>query len=193
MQWIMNMQALDLVLNRVSCSKLQEPAPTIEQRVIMYQAALRAADHANLQPWRFLEIEGKGLHLLGELFASAAQTSDSQVSEAQSERLKKKPLRAPLVIAAIAKHIPHPKVPQWEQLISAGCAVQNMINAAFAQSVGAYWRTGNIVEDPVVIRGLGLEPSETLIGFIYLGTPAIALKPTPKIDYQNFFSAWPSQ
>lgn len=189
----MSMNALELVLNRVSCSKLKKPAPTAEQRSVMYQAALRAADHANLQPWRFLEIEHSGLDHLGDLLLSAARLSDPELTEVQAERLKKKPFRAPLIIAAIARTIAHPKVPEWEQLISAGCAVQNMINAAFALGVGAYWRTGSLVEDPVVMEGLGLQAGEKLIGFIYLGTPAIPLKPVPKSDYHDFFKAWPGQ
>lgn len=187
------MEAIDLLLNRVSCGKLTFPAPTAEQRVLMYKAAMRAADHGNLQPWRFLEIEGEGLKALGDLYVQAARVDDPELSEAQADRFRKMPLRAPLVLAAIAKHIEHPKVPPVEQVIAAGAATQNLINAAFALGVGAYWRSGAMVESPVVKDGLGLQGGEVLIGFIYLGTPAVPLKAVPSPEVADFFLPWPAK
>ena len=39
------MDALDLLLNRVSVTRLVEPAPTAAQLELMFRAALRAPDH----------------------------------------------------------------------------------------------------------------------------------------------------
>jgi nitroreductase len=47
------MQALDALLNRVSVPRLLDPAPTQEQREVLFAAAMRAPDHGHLQPWRF--------------------------------------------------------------------------------------------------------------------------------------------
>ena len=65
------MDALDLLLNRVSVTRLCEPAPTADQLDLMFRAGLRAPDHGQLHPWRFLIIEGDARHKLGELFAAA--------------------------------------------------------------------------------------------------------------------------
>ena len=66
------MQALDALLNRVSVPRLLDPAPTAEQREVLFAAAMRAPDHGHLQPWRFLTVEGQAREQLGEILAQAA-------------------------------------------------------------------------------------------------------------------------
>lgn len=187
------MEAIELLLNRVSCGKLEAPAPSTEQRQLMYRAALRAADHGGLQPWRFLEVEDEGLERLGELYAQAALEDDPDLPEVQQERFRKMPLRAPLVIVAIARHVEHPKVPQIEQVLATGAAVQNLINAAFALGVGAYWRSGAMTEHKTVTASLGLAETEVIVGFVYLGTPAVAPKAPPQANPADFFHPWPAK
>ncbi|WP_297533982.1 nitroreductase family protein [Thalassolituus sp.] len=184
------MDAIQVLLNRVSVGKLKDPAPSEAQRNTMFRAALRAADHGCLKPWRFLTIEGEAMDQLGSLFLKAAQTLDPDLSEAQSSKYLNMPKRAPLIVVAIARNIDHPKVPPLEQEMATAAAVQNMITAAFAQGVGAYWRTGPLAENPIVKEGLGLSTEETLVGFIYLGTPAITPKTAPTSDIENFFKPW---
>lgn len=186
------MEALELLLNRTSCGQLVEPAPSAEQRQIMYRAASRAADHGSLRPWRFVEIEAEGLTALGELLAEATLARNPEATESLLASTKNKAKRAPLIVAAVACYSEHPKVPQWEQLVTAGAAAQNLINAAFAQGIGAYWRTGPLSESETVSRGLGLADNEKLIGFIYLGAPGISGKEAPGIDLDAYISAWPA-
>ncbi len=64
------MDAIAALHQRVSTPRLTAPAPTPHQLSPMFKAALRAADHGNMQPWRFLIVEGVGLTRLGELFAN---------------------------------------------------------------------------------------------------------------------------
>jgi nitroreductase len=59
------MDALDALLTRRSSPRLTTPAPNDEQLNLLISAALRAADHALLRPWRFLSISGEGLDKLG--------------------------------------------------------------------------------------------------------------------------------
>ncbi|MBB3168729.1 nitroreductase family protein [Simiduia aestuariiviva] len=184
------MDAITALTRRVSVAKLMAPAPTEAQLTIIRQAALRAADHGNLRPWRFLEVSGEGLHRLGALYLAAMQCKKA-LSEAQQQRFKALPLRAPMVIVAIAQFTDHPKVPKEEQRIAAGCAVQNMLNAAFALGVGAYWRTGELADDLQVAKGLGLTESEVIVGFLYLGQPDGPLKRCPELNPKEYFQAWP--
>ncbi len=65
------MEALDALLNRVSAPRLLDPAPTAEQREVLFAAALRAPDHGQLRPCRFLTVEGDARHQLGEILAGA--------------------------------------------------------------------------------------------------------------------------
>lgn len=185
------MDALQALLNRVSIAKVAAPAPDETRRQAIFAAALRAADHGQMRPWRFLVVEGQGLVQLGELFAEAALAEDSELPSAKREKFKNMPLRAPLVIVVIAVVKPHPKVPGVEQVVSAGAAVQNMITAAYALGTGAFWRTGEMAYNPHVMKGLGLTENEQIVGYLYLGTPVTVPEvPTP-LNTADFFHVWP--
>lgn len=186
------MDALEALLQRVSVAKLQAPAPDTQQREALFRAATRAADHKHLQPWRFLIIEEKGLDQLGELFCKAVLAEDSQVPAHALESLRKKPQRAPMILVAIASCQEHPKVPVIEQVVSTGAAVQNMLVAAHALGLGAFWRTGAMAYHPTVLKGLGLEASEQIVGYLYLGTPVKAVPSPHPTDLARFFSTWPA-
>lgn len=184
------MDALHLLHKRSSVAKLSAPAPTPEQCRQLIQAAVRAADHGNLQPWRFLILEGQGLADLGQVFVRAAQKAKPDLSDFEKERFLAMPLRAPLIMVVIAKCREHPKVPKSEQLISAGAAAQNILNAAYALGLGAFWRTGDMAYNPSVSATLGLAEDESLIGFIYLGAPTGELPQAKVIEVENFFQYW---
>ena len=54
------MDALDLLVNRRSASRLSEPAPAGEALENIMRAGMRAPDHGTMQPWRFIVIENEG-------------------------------------------------------------------------------------------------------------------------------------
>lgn len=163
------MNAIELLLNRVSSPVLEAPAPTPDQLDLMYRAALRAPDHGGMRPYRFLQIEGEGRAKLGQVFVEAALKESDSCSEAELDKLKQAPLRAPMVLVVIARLNEHPKVPEIEQQLAAGCAAHGLILAAFAQGVDAIWRSGPMAFNAWVNHRLGLEAHEQIIGFIYLG------------------------
>ncbi|WP_237061820.1 nitroreductase family protein [Microbulbifer zhoushanensis] len=184
------MDALYALHNRVSVGKLSEPAPPVEQRERIFRAALRAADHGCLRPWRFLQVEGPAREKLGQVYLEAMERAEGPLSEAKREKTLAMPLRAPLVLVAITTLQDHPKVPHIEQRQSTAGAVQAMLTAAFAEGVGAYWRTGPLASDPLVARGLGLADNERIEGFIYLGTPAKAPREAPELAVEGYFGHW---
>lgn len=186
------MDALELLVNRTSSPMLQAPAPTEAQLEVMMKAASRAPDHGSLRPYRFLKIEGEGLTELGELFLNASRADNADLPEAQVNKLRNMPLRAPMILVAIAVTQEHPKVPKGEQIITAGCAAQAVIQAACAQGVGAMWRSGDLAFNPRVAEGLGLDDNEEIIGFVYLGT-TVKEKPVPEVDASALVSNWPSR
>jgi len=184
------MSTLDTLQSRISSSRLTGPAPSEAVMEQIFKSALRAADHANLRPWRFLVLSGQDLNRLGDLFAEISIANDADISDEAVDKARKKPLRAPLILVAIARCQQHPKVPEIEQILSTGAAVQNMLNAAYAQGVGAIWRTGPMAYDRRVMHGLGLAENEKIVGFIYMGTPEGKVKTTPKLNVEDFFGAW---
>jgi len=182
------MDALDALLNRVSAPRLIEPAPTEEQRQVLFRAALRAPDHAQLRPWRFLTVEGRARNELGELFASALGADTAPETIAKTLAM---PLRAPLLVVVIARVQEHPKVPAQEQVLAAGCAAHGILLAAHAQGIGAVWRTGELAYNARVAKGLGLADNEQIIAYLYLGTPERELRTPHDLPVEEFVTAWP--
>lgn len=186
------MDALDALINRVSVARLGEPAPTPEQRELLFRAALRAPDHGQLRPWRFLTVEGEAREALGELFARAELARDAQAPTAVLDKVRAMPLRAPLLVVVIGCLSEHPKVPDSEQLLSAGCAAHGILLAAHALGLGAIWRTGALSHDATVHAGLGLAANERLLGFIYTGTPQNERRSPSPLDPAEFVANWTS-
>ena len=170
------MDAIKALHNRVSSIRLTEPGPTKKVLDNIKKAALRAADHGRLRPWRFLVIEGEDRKKLGDLFVVAEKQKTKDLPQKIKEISEKKALRAPTIIVVIACIKEHPRVPEIEQLISAGAAAQNMLNAAYSQKIGAIWRTGEAAYSSVFSAGLNLTINEKIIGFLYLGTTSDSQK-----------------
>lgn len=184
------MDALQALHTRVSIGRLGGEPPSGEVLDQICRAALRAPDHAALRPWRFLRVKGAAREKLGELFVAATRSDEPRASQAALNKAAGKPLRAPMIIVAIARKQSHDKVPEVEQIISAGAAVQNMLVACHALGVGAMWRTGGMAYHAVVEQGLGLEANESIVGFLYLGEIEGRIKPLPELGVDEYFSEW---
>lgn len=185
------MKALDALHNRVSVNLLTEPAPTKQQLGNIFKAGLRACDHKNLRPWKFLIIEGDARHKFGDLMVEvkAVRSNDGECAPEEENKLRSKPLRAPTIIAVVADIKPHDKVPEIEQLLSAGAAAQMMMTAAYAQGLGAIWRSGSLMFEPATHQGLGLDKQQKLIGFLYIGQIK-ASKRVPELNPDDFCEYW---
>lgn len=170
------MDALELLVNRRSASRLAEPAPTGEQLENIIRAGMRAPDHGTLQPWQFFIIEGEGRERFSQTLTKGAVQAG--FDEKAIEKARTSPFRAPMIIAVVAKCQQHHKVPQWEQLLSAGCAVMAMQMAALAQGFNGIWRSGPLTESDVVRQALGCGELDKIVGFLYLGTPQLKTSTT---------------
>lgn len=186
------MNALDLLLQRTSMPRLEQPAPSAEQLDIMFRAALRAPDHGQMRPWRFLVIEGQGREQLGELYAQSLQLKNPDATQEQLKRMRAMPLRAPMLIVVIACLSEHPKVPEYEQLIAAGCAAHGLLLAAQALKLGAFWRSGEMCSNRHAGQGLGLKENEQVIGYIYVGTPSKECKVGAQLEPDGYVMRWPN-
>lgn len=175
------MDAIEVLLGRASAPKVREPGPTPSQLDTILRAGARAPDHGRMQPFRFVVIEGEARNRLGALMATALAARDPTVSDAALESARAKARRSPTIIAVGAVVRSNPKVPDIEQVLAAGAACQNMMLAAHALGLGAAWRTGEPAYDLAVKSGLGFDPSDVIVGFLYIGTP-IAAAPERHVD-----------
>jgi nitroreductase len=181
---------IDTLLSRVSVGALGEPAPDEAQMATIIAAALRAPDHGKLRPWRFIVIRGDARHRLGALFARVLVARDPAALPAVVDKERAKPLRAPLLIAVVARVQANHKIPEAEQLISAGAAAMNMLNAIHALGFGGVLLTGAPAYDPGIHDALGLADAERLVGFVYVGTPTQPPPVVARPDAADYVTEW---
>ena len=135
------MDALENILNRVSARTLAEPYPSKDEMDTVYKAALRAPDHAWLRTSSFIEVKGKGLDKLSDIFINYGK-SIPDISDEILDKYKNAPYRAPMIVILINSYKEHPKVPAIEQKLSTATAAQNIMLALNAMEYSCIWRTG---------------------------------------------------
>ena len=186
----MNHQLQLLERHSTPAKNLAEPAPDDAQLRQIFGLAMHAPDHGRLCPYRFITIRGEARHALAEVFASAVRKRDPEVTQAYLKKQKHKPLRSPLIVIVVACLSGNPKIPEIEQMLSAGAAAHNVLLASNALGFGSIWLTGANAYDPYVCDELELEENERIIGFIYIGTPAIEIPPRPIPEVSTHHRKW---
>ncbi|MCR9106869.1 MAG: nitroreductase family protein [Gammaproteobacteria bacterium] len=181
---------LHFLQQRNSSPKLTDPAPSPQQMEEIFQAAMRAPDHAWLRPWRFITIAGTRREAFGELLEAALVKRNPGADAAAREKARNAPLRAPLLVVTVVTLTEHPKVPPIEQRLSAGCAAHGVLLAAQALGFAGVWRTGDAAFDREVMTGLGLGENEEIVGLLYLGSRLGNPKPLPTLNCADFVSHW---
>lgn len=174
----------------IPAKNLIEPAPGPDEIEIILQAAMSAPDHGQLQPFRFLIVQGEARHELSRVFEQAIKNRDPQADQATIDKQKNKPLRSPLIVVVVAKISDNPKIPQVEQVLSAGCAAQHIQLASRQLGYGSIWLTGDNCYDLLVHEALGLDVQESLIGFIYIGTPDQAFAKKSRASAKSITRQW---
>ncbi|HUI14785.1 MAG TPA: nitroreductase [Xanthobacteraceae bacterium] len=178
--------ALELLTTRRSfkAGELAGPAPSAAEVEKLLTVASRVPDHGKLTPWRFIVFEGEARKAAGDVIVDAfrAKYPDAKPEHIEAER--KRFTRAPLVIAVVSRAAPHVKIPEWEQVLSAGAAVMNLVLAAHALGYGANWITEWYAYDRNALDALGLAPHERIAGFVHIGRPPGAPedRPRPPLD-----------
>ena len=174
---------------RQSVGQLLESAPSAEQLEKAFQAALTAPDHHRLKPTRFVVISADQRKMFGELLSDAL--ADLGETDAVAlERVKNHPARAPLLVLALTQFQPHAKVPHFEQVLSTGAAIQNLLLSLQAQGFSSIWRSGAVVESKLLKQSFGLAEDDLIAGIIYIGTAAKTIAARSEIDTQNYVSYW---
>ena len=172
------MDAMEMLLGRRSAVRLQPPGPDEAALRAMLESAMRAPDHGRLRPWHFVVVPENRRERFGELLADSLRRREPDASDEALRREREKALRAPMIVVVAARLRRGHKIPEVEQLLSAGAAATNIMLAARAQGFGAMWKTGSPAHDPAVRHALGLDPDSEIVGFLYVGTePAQAPSP----------------
>jgi nitroreductase len=178
-------EAIELMKRRRSprIPDLAGPGPSEAELETLLTVAARVPDHGKLVPWRFLILRKDGRAPLVEALAACFRADHPEASPEQIEKERSRYANSPLIIGVISRAGPHAKIPEWEQILSAGAACMNLVNAAHALGYGANWVTGWAAYDRSCLDLLGVASSERVAGFIHIGTPTAALedRPRPKL------------
>src|ERR1700723_3333986 len=133
------------------------PGPSPAELETILTIGARVPDHGKLAPWRFIIFEGDARARAGDVIAQVFAKKNLAASQADIDIEKRRLTDAPLVIGVVSFTKPHPKVPPWEQELSAGASAMNIVTAATALGYGACWLTGWFAFDRDVLDGLGLK------------------------------------
>lgn len=145
---------------------LKGPAPDREEILNLLQLAARIPDHGKLEPWRFIVLERAALDRLAPVLAdhvAAKGDDDAAVEKARSA------FGSPVIVAVVSAPVDSPKIPEWEQFLSAGNVCLELVNAALAAGYGAAWLTGPAAQPGFAEANLGVGPDERVVGLIHIG------------------------
>jgi nitroreductase len=174
--------ALNLLRTRRSVKpvELAGPGLTAIEVETLLTIASRVPDHGKLVPWRFIVFDGEARLAAGEAIAKAFRAKYPDAAPEQVDYERKRLARAPLVIAVVSRAAPHVKIPEWEQVLSAGAAAMSLVFAAHALGFAANWITEWYAYDRTVLDALGLAPHEKIAGFIHVGRHATPAEDRPR-------------
>jgi nitroreductase len=166
--------AIDLLRIRRSVKpiELNGPGPSTAELSTLLTIASRVPDHGKLTPWRFIVFEGDARLKAGDTIAQVFRDNRPDATPDQVEHERRRLARAPLVIAVVSRAGPHVKIPEWEQVLSAGAAATSLVFAAHALGFAASWLTEWYAYDRRVLDALGLAPEERIAGFVHIGRAA---------------------
>lgn len=171
--------------------RLIEPGPDETQIKQLFLAAATAPDHDQLMPWRFLIIPQNKRAALGDLFAKALLERDDSATPEQVLAARDKAFRSPfLMLLSVDEGQPPFEIDVHERVLSAGCAVQNILILATAMGYGSSLTSGKALKSTSLREALGLRDTEHAICFINVGS--IGSKKLPKIRpcTQTFVKVW---
>jgi nitroreductase len=183
---------LDLLLHRrsVPANSLGEPGPSDAELTLILTAAARVPDHKKLVPWRFILFQGEARAAFGQVLAEACRNEEKEPSAFRLETEAKRFLRAPVVIAVISRVVENPAAPEWEQILSAGAACQNLAIAATSLGYAVQWITEWYGYSESVRAALRLAANERVAGFIYIGTAKEKPDERERPDLADIVTAW---
>ena len=169
------------------------PGPTQEELTTILTVAARVPDHGKLAPWRFVVFEGRARERAGRIALGIRLENKPDLNEAARAEELRRFARAPLVVGVVSRAAPHVKIPEWEQVLSAGAACMNFILAAGALGFSATWHTEWMAYDTRFRAAIGLADHERVAGFIHVGKTTAAVEDRPRPPPQEIVTTFPER
>ena len=166
------------------------PGPDAAALAAILALATRTPDHGKLAPWRFLVIRPDQRAALAALLKAAWVAENPGAAGLDLSALDQFAHQAPSLVLLVSAPKRDSKIPLWEQQLSAGAVAMNLLHAAHAHGFVGNWLTGWPAYSPAVLRALGLDAGEQLVGYFFIGTAAKALDERPRPALADVVSEW---
>lgn len=181
-----DIKLLDYLAVRRSVPAFQmcEPGPDKSEIESILSLAVRVPDHGKIAPWRFIVYRGEERARIGEELLAMALEKNPALSEEMIKVERTRFTRAPVVIGVISTAAPHAKIPEWEQVMSAGAVCLNLLMAANAHGYVSNWLSEWFAFDERAYPLLGVKPGEKVAGFIHIGSTEFPIveRPRPALE-----------
>jgi nitroreductase len=168
---------------------LVAPGPDADELRAMLAIAARTPDHGKLSPWRFVTVAPDRRDALAALLIDARRADPAPVKPGDLEGLDQFARFAPALVVVLSAPSDARPIPIWEQEMSVGAAVMNLLHAVHAHGYAAGWLTGWPTTSAAVRDAFGTE-KERIVGFVFIGTPARALEERPRPDLGTIVRDW---
>ena len=187
-----NTSLRDYLLSRrsVGIGFLAEPGPSPDELNQLLLIGTRVPDHGKITPWRLIVIEGDARAKAGERLAQIVRSRNPGIDEASLDVERMRFLPAPLTIGVVSAPQDHPKVPEFEQLLSAGNVAFNLLHGAHALGYAASWVTRWYAFDEEAAAMLGARKGERFVGFVHVGTPTTSIEDRPRPALDAVVTRW---
>jgi nitroreductase len=167
------------------------PAPSAAELETILTVASRVPDHGKLAPWRFVVFAGHARERASQIALEIRLAYWSDMDEAGRAEESRRFVRAPLVVGVVSRAAKHFKIPEWEQVLSAGAVCMNMIVAARALGFSATWLTEWMAYDGRFRAAIGLAEHERVAGFIHIGRTTAAIEDRPRPPLAQIVTNFP--
>jgi nitroreductase len=169
--------------------RLVSPGPNTEQQHSILAAASAAPDHGQLLPWRFIVVPQAQRVALGEVFAQSLLERDARATPAQLAQARDKAQRSPWLMLVVVNALRgDPGIDLAERIVSAGCAVQNMLLMATAQGWGSALTSGKALKAGSLRDLFALQDGELALCFLSIGTALSPRAPRTRPSIADYVS-----
>jgi nitroreductase len=169
------------------------PGPAADELATILTVASRVPDHGKLAPWRFVVFDGHARERASRIALDIRLKDKPDLDEAMRAEEQLRFVRAPLVVAVVSRAAPHVKIPEWEQVLSAGAVCMSMLVAARALGFSATWLTGWPAYDARFRAAIGLAEHERVAGFIHIGRATAAIEDRPRPPLAEIVTTFPTE
>lgn len=169
---------------------LVEPGPDGAELDRMLAIAARVPDHGRLVPWRFIVLEGEARAVAGDRLDALYATQNPGLAPEKAHMWRDYLLRAPVTVVVVSRTDPAAKIPEFNQVLSAGAAAMNLVIAATAMGFSALWLLKWPGRDADAAALLGVAGTEKVAGFIHMGRPAALAEDRPRPHLDEVVTRW---